>query len=61
MKIKQLIGCAGKVAFDDRARAEKAAARRVGRKVYKCEFCHEYHVGTDDKRSLLHRRQNRKP
>jgi uncharacterized protein YlaI len=37
--------CDGKVAFDDRRIAEKAARRRPGQRTYKCMNCKKWHVG----------------
>lgn len=48
----RIIGCEGKAAFSSPALAHKAAGRRVGRQVYRCEFCGAFHVGTAPGRSL---------
>lgn len=41
-----IISCTGKVRFTSQATAKRAAARRVGRCAYHCNFCKHWHVGT---------------
>lgn len=40
-----LDGCTGKVGFDLRVHAKRAAERIAGRSVYRCKHCGKWHVG----------------
>lgn len=42
------ISCQGKVGFDSAPLAHEAAARRKGRKPYRCKFCGKWHVSGDN-------------
>jgi len=55
----ETVGCTGKQAFADRHLARRAAQRRHGRNIYRCETCGLWHVGSADPR-LAHRRKQRK-
>ena len=51
--------CVGKVAFPTRAKAQAVATRnsnRPGRTSYKCNHCHQWHLGTDSQHIETKRR-----
>ena len=51
--------CEGKVAFASPRLAEEAAKRRTGRIIYRCRYCHEWHVGTPDPRPKVYEKRNK--
>lgn len=45
---RELSECVGKQAFPTKAAAIWVAARRKWRaNVYRCDFCHDYHIGNE--------------
>lgn len=55
----RLSKCLGKVPFDSRQRAERAAKRKhgSGRHAYLCSSCHAWHVGTSIASNIARRKK----
>jgi len=55
-----IVGCTGKEAFTDRHLAKRAADRRPGRVIYRCETCGLWHVAnTTHRRRKMHKQGHR--